>query len=100
MACRSRASFSPPCRTSCPTKTDDEVAGVVPARGEGTGVQVVLEVGKIAVVVLDVVEGRGALLNRRHGESSACKGSNGSRELHVGSSSGRRRSCGVRVFAC
>ena len=79
--------------SSVPTKTDYEVARVVPVSSESSCALVVLEVGKVAVVVLDVANGLAALQlvvellrlrqgNRRSGgraeksEKSGC-------ELHV-----------------
>lgn len=60
--------------TSGPAETDNEVLGVVPGAGVGAIVLVVLEVGVLAVVVLDVVDG--LALNK--GSSSLFAGGLGS----------------------
>ena len=44
-----------------PTKSDHEVAGVVPVGSESSSTLVVLEVGKVAIVVLDIANGLTAL---------------------------------------
>lgn len=76
-----------------PAKADDEVAGVVPVGSESSGALVVLEVGKVAVVVLDVANGLALvqlaelLLSRfrrnRRGDGRADKGEKSGRELHI-----------------
>ena len=43
--------------SSVPTKANYEVARVVPVGSESTGALVVLEVGKVAVVVLNIANG-------------------------------------------
>jgi hypothetical protein len=76
-----------------PTKSDYEVARVVPVGGESSGALVVLEVGKVAVVVLNIANGLTALKlvvelllcrsgNRRsHGRAE--KSEKSGSELHV-----------------
>ena len=77
-----------------PTKSDYEVAGVVPVGSESSCALVVLEVGKVAVVVLDIANGLAALQlvvelcrlgqsDRRSGGRAEKSEKSGS-ELHVG----------------
>lgn len=77
-----------------PTKTDYEVARVVPVGSEGSCALVVLEVGKVAIVVLNIANGLTALQlvvklcrlrqsNRRSGGRAEKSEKSGS-ELHVG----------------
>jgi len=79
--------------TSVPTEADHEVARVVPVGSEGSGALVVLEVSKVAVVVLDVANGLAALQlvvellrlrqgNRRSGGRAEKSEKSGSK-LHV-----------------
>ena len=80
--------------SSVPAKSDYEVTGVVPVGSESTGALVVLEVGKVAIVVLDIANGLTALKlvvelcrlrqsSRRSG-GRAEKSEKRGRELHVG----------------
>ena len=81
--------------SSVPTKTDYEVARVVPVGSEGSCALVVLEVGEVAVVVLDIANGLTALqlvvellLSRlrhsnRRSRSRAEKSKESGSELHV-----------------
>ena len=80
--------------SSVPTKANYEVARVVPVGSESSGALVVLEVGKVAVVVLDIANGLTALKlvvelcrlrqsNRRSGGRAEKSEKSGS-ELHVG----------------
>ena len=76
-----------------PTKTDYEVARVVPVGSESSCALVVLEVGKVAVVVLDVANGLTALQlvvellrlsqSDRRSSGGAEKGEESGSELHV-----------------
>lgn len=47
--------------SSVPTKSDYKVSGVVPVGSESSCALVVLEVGKIAIVVLNIANGLTAL---------------------------------------
>lgn len=79
--------------SSVPAKSDYEVTGVVPVGSESTCALVVLEVGKVAIVVLDIanslafVQLAELLLSRfrgnRGGHGRAEEGEESGRELHV-----------------
>jgi hypothetical protein len=79
--------------TSVPTKTDYEVAGVVPVGSESSCALVVLEVGKVAIVVLNVANGLTALelvvellrlrQSDRRSSGQAEKSEKSGSELHV-----------------
>lgn len=76
-----------------PTKSDYEVTGVVPVGSESSCALVVLEVGKVAVVVLDVANGLTALQfcvelcrlrkSNRRSRGRAEKSEKSGSELHV-----------------
>ena len=76
-----------------PTKSDDEVARVVPVGSECSCALVVLEVGKVTVVVLDIANGLTALQlvvelcrlrqSNRRSSGRAEKSEKSGGELHV-----------------
>ena len=92
---RTQAMVIPVGRSSAPTKSDYEVAGVVPAGSERSCAFLVLEVGKVAIVVLDIANGLTALKlvvelllcrlgqSNRRGSGRAKKSEKSGRELHV-----------------
>lgn len=81
--------------SSVPTKSDYEVARVVPVGSESSSALVVLEVGEVAIVVLDIANGLTALqlvvellLHRlrqsnRRSSGRAEESEKGGSELHV-----------------
>lgn len=79
--------------SSVPTKSDYEVARVVPVGSESSCTLVVLEVGKIAIVVLDIADGLTALQlvvelgrlrqSNRRSRDRAEKSEKSGGELHV-----------------
>lgn len=73
-----------PCRARLPSEAHDKVPGVIPVRAERASALVVLEVGEVAIVVLHVVDGRGALLELGGGRGKCCagQGSEHSGDLH------------------
>lgn len=74
-----------------PAKSDDEVTRVVPVGSESSRALVVLEVGQVAIVVLDIANGltliQLVLLYRfrrnRRGHGGAQEGEESGRQLHV-----------------
>jgi len=81
----------PVASASGPTKSDHEVARVVPVGSVGACTLVVLEVGKVAIVVLDIVDGLTLLQlvlcrlrqSNRRSRGRAKEGEKSGSELHV-----------------
>lgn len=94
--------------SSVPTKTDNEVARVVPVGSESSCALVVLEVGKVAVVVLNVANGLAALelvvellrlrQSDRRSSGRAEKSEKSGSELHVDDDDDRRRAGWFELF--
>jgi len=94
--------------SSVPTKANYEVARVVPVGSESSGALVVLEVGKVAVVVLDIANGLTALKlvvdllrlrqSDRRSSGRAEKSEKSGSELHVDDDDDRRRGGWFELF--
>ena len=90
--------------SSVPTKSDYEVARVVPVGSESSSALVVLEVGNVAIVVLDIANGLTALQlvvellfyrlrkSNRRSSGRAEKSEKSGSELHCCDDDDRRRS--------
>lgn len=92
--------FSPVASALVPAQSNDEIAWVVPAGIDTSGTLIVLEVGEVAVVVLDVIDGltlcqRLALrlfnLGDRTGNGAAKQAAENGGKLHGGGRMSKER---------
>lgn len=77
-----------------PAKASNNISVAIPLEGEGASVQVGLESSRPSVVVLNIVQSAGTLLNgdwlsslidrSSHGTKAADQSNKGGSELHVG----------------